>query len=62
MSKKSLTFKEWKALGFFVIKGEKARGKNIKGVSVFEEDQVVFSEKEIIRNDYDNIDHDDNSC
>lgn len=35
-----LTFKQWKAQGYHVVKGEKATGRNAEGVATFNEEQV----------------------
>jgi hypothetical protein len=37
---KNKTFKRWNELGFYVIKGEKSKKRNKRGVCVFSEDQV----------------------
>jgi hypothetical protein len=37
---KSLTFDEWKALGYRVRRGEKASGRNKQGKAAFTRDQV----------------------
>lgn len=37
---KSLTFDEWKALGYQVRRGEKASGRNKQGKATFNRDQV----------------------
>lgn len=34
------TFEEWKHYGYFVMRGEKATGKNEKGEPTFTKDQV----------------------
>jgi len=38
---KMLTYGEWKAIGMQVAKGERARGRNAKGVPVFAPSQVI---------------------
>jgi hypothetical protein len=35
------TWKEWKDLGFSVVKGEKSCGRNASGQCVFSESQVI---------------------
>jgi len=40
MGKKLLTFDEWNAAGYVIIKGEKHVDRNLLGVCVFSEDQV----------------------
>jgi hypothetical protein len=46
---KNKTYKRWDELGFHVIKGEKSKKRNKKGVCVFSEEQVevtsVFEEE-----------------
>lgn len=37
---RSFTFKEWKAKGYHVVKGEKATGRSSDGVATFNEEQV----------------------
>lgn len=37
---KACTYDEWRELGYFVMKGEKATGRNAKGVATFTRDQV----------------------
>jgi hypothetical protein len=36
----SHTYDEWLDLGFHVCKGEKATGRNLRGIATFTEDQV----------------------
>ena len=36
-----LTFKQWKRLGYYVIKGSKSFTRNASGVATFSEDQVT---------------------
>jgi hypothetical protein len=36
----SMTYDEWKELGYHVIKGEKSRARNNKGQAVFSPNQV----------------------
>lgn len=53
-----LTFNEWKEKGYIVLKGEKACGRNEKGVAVFSEKQVTPIKHRIISgfpNDKDEI-------
>jgi len=45
----SMTYDEWKELGFHVIKGEKSTGRNEKGQAIFSPAQV--DEDEFDRND-----------
>jgi hypothetical protein len=52
---KALTFDEWKAKGYHVIKGQKATGRNAKG-------KVTFTDKQVQKNYYpepDNHDYDE---
>lgn len=53
---KSLTFKEWKAKGYHVIKGQKASGRNDNGEAVFSEKQVEVTYNEH-NSDYDEDDY-----
>lgn len=39
----NLTYKEWKAKGFHVIKGQKATGRNKEGVATFTDKQVTIN-------------------
>lgn len=39
----NLTFDEWKAKGYHVIKGEKATGRNDKGKATFTQKQVCHN-------------------
>ena len=41
---KAMTFEDWKLLGYYVKKGEKATGRNEKGKPTFTREQVEDSE------------------
>lgn len=45
------TYDEWKELGYHVIRGEKATGRNSKGVATFTEDQVEENDDDDLRGD-----------
>lgn len=42
MSQKARTYKEWRAEGFQVQKGQKATGRNAKGEATFRSNQVDY--------------------
>jgi hypothetical protein len=41
LENEGLTYDQWKADGYQVVRGEKATGRNADGVPTFTEDQVI---------------------
>ena len=50
------TFAEWKALGYYVVYGEKSHEKNEQGQCVFSESQVAKKEESVERGAFDGDD------
>lgn len=49
---KNKTYKRWNELGFHVIKGEKSKKRNKRGVCVFSEEQVEENGDDYSWDDY----------